>query len=104
VAAARRDIRHFGKCHSNGHRKKKEPDFHFRVAIYPPRRAPERSTADLSRPCEFDTGFRGGRPRPCLLCAHRLSADSVRVDAGRLARPRPYARARCVRKKGKIGI
>ena len=55
---------------------------------------PNRSTPNLSRPCELDAGIRGGRSRPCLLCAHRFSADSVRVDAGRLARPRPCARAR----------
>jgi len=65
---------------------------------------PNRSTPDLSRPCELDAGFRVCCSRPCLLCAHRFSADSVMVDAGRLARPRPYARARCGSGKGKIGV
>ena len=55
---------------------------------------PNRSTPDLSLPCELDAGIRVCRSRPCLLCADRFSADSVRVDAGRLARPRPYACAR----------
>ena len=68
---------------------------------YANRRAPDRSTPDVSRPCESDAGIRVCRPRPCLLCAHRFSADSVGVDAGRLARPRPYARARCGSGKGK---
>ena len=62
---------------------------------------PNRSTPDLRRPCELDAGFRGAGSRPCLLCAHRFSADSVMVDAGRLARPRPYARARSDSGKGK---
>ena len=55
---------------------------------------PNRCTPDLRRPCELDAGFRGGRPRPCLLCAHRVSADSVGVDAGRLAPQAICARAR----------
>ena len=80
-----------------------------RTQRYCPRDArPNRSTLDLSRSLESDAGFRGGRSRPCLLCAHRFSADSVRVDAGRLARPRPYARARSdsalrKRKKRELG-
>ena len=53
---------------------------------------PNRSTPDLRRPCELGAGFRGGCPRPSLLCVRRCSGDSVRVDAGRLARPRPYSR------------
>ena len=62
---------------------------------------PNRSTPDLSRPCEVDARIRGAGSGPCLLCAHRFSADSVMVDAGRLARPRPYARARSGSGKGK---
>ena len=62
---------------------------------------PNRSTPDLSRPCELDARIRGAGSRPCFLCAHRFSADSVMVDAGRLARPRPYARARSDSGKGK---
>ena len=42
-------------------------------------------TPILSRPCEVDAGIRGGRSRPCLLCARRFSGDSVLVDGGRLA-------------------
>ena len=69
---------------------------------YAPRDArPNRSTPDLRRPSELDAGFRGAGSRPCLLCAHRFSADSVRVDAGRLACPRPYARVRSDSGKGK---
>ena len=62
---------------------------------------PNRSTPNIRRPCESDARIRGGCSRPCLLCAHRFSADSVMVDAGRLARPRPYARARSDSGKGK---
>ena len=54
---------------------------------------PNRSTPDLRRPCEEDAGFRVCRPRRCLLSAHGFSVDPVRVDAGRLARPRPCARS-----------
>ena len=75
--------------------------FIFRVAIWPRDARPNRSTLDLRRPCEEDAKFRVCRSRLCLLCAHRFSADSVMVDAGRLARPRPYARARCGSGKGK---
>ena len=48
---------------------------------------PNISTPDLSRPCEVDAGIRGGRLRRCLLRAHRVSGDSVRVDGERLERP-----------------
>ena len=58
------------------------------------RRAPERSTPDLSRPCELDAGFRGAGSRACLLCAHRFSADSVQFDRPALSRPKQDARAR----------
>ena len=61
---------------------------------------PNRCTPDLRRPCELDAGFRVCRPRPCLLCAHQFSADSVRFDRPALSRPKPYARARCDSGKG----
>ena len=64
----------------------------FRFAIWPRDARPNRSTPDLSRPCDLDAGFRGGRSRRCLLRAHRVLCDSVGVGGGRLERPRPYAR------------
>ena len=73
---------------------KKEPDFHFRVAICPRDARPNRSTPDRSRPCELDAEIRGGRSRPCLLCADRFSADSVRFDRPAPSRPKQDARAR----------
>ena len=59
---------------------------------------PDRSTPDLSRPCELDAGFRVCHPRRCLLCARRFSAGSARSDAPAVLRPKQDARARCVRK------
>ena len=54
-----------------------------------------RSTPDLSGPCESDAGFRVCRPRPCLLCAHQFSAGSARFDTPTVLRPKQDARARC---------
>ena len=71
---------------------------------YSPRDArPNRSTSDLSRPCQLGAAIRGFRPRQCLLRAHGFSADCVKVGGGRLALPRPshpHMRARvvCLRK------
>ena len=62
-----------------------------RVRYCPRDTRPNRSTPDLSRPCEVDAGFRVCRARRCLLCARRFSADSVWVDGWRVARPRPRA-------------
>ena len=67
----------------------------------PPRCSPRdarpnrKCTPDPRRPCESDAWFREGRPRLCLLCANRFSADSVGVDTGRVPRPRPNARVSC---------
>ena len=33
MTAARRDIRHLGKCHGSEHRKRNQPDFHFVVSV-----------------------------------------------------------------------
>ena len=64
-----------------------------RVRYCPRDTRPNRSTPDLSRPCDLDAGFRGGRPRQCLLREHRVWCDSVGVGGGRLERPRPYVRS-----------
>ena len=54
------------------------------TTICPRDTRPDRSTPDLSRPCEVDAGFRVCRPRRCLLCAHRFSADAKqeKLDQG----------------------
>ena len=66
-----------------------------KLSRYSPRDArPNRSTPDLSRPCEVDAGFRVCRPRRCLLCARQFSAGSARFDTPTLLRPKQDARAR----------
>ena len=56
---------------------------------------PNRSTPDLSGPCEVDAGFRVCRPRRCLLCARRFSAGSARFDAPTVLRPSKMRALRC---------
>lgn len=56
---------------------------------------PKRSTPGLSRPCKVDAEFRVCRPRRCILCARRFSADSARFDTPAQLRPKQDARARC---------
>ena len=63
------------------------------------RRAPERSTPDLSRPCEVDARIRGAGSRACLLCAHRFSADSVQFDRPALSRCVPMGPVLCQERK-----
>ena len=65
-----------------------------KLSQYSPRDArPKRSTPGLSRPCEVDAEFRVCRPRRCILCARRFSADSARFDTPALLRPKQDARA-----------
>jgi len=79
--------------------KKRSQIFIFRVAICPRDARPNRSTPDLSRPCELDAGFRVCRSRPCLLLAHQVSADSVRFDRPALSRCVPMGPVLCQKRK-----
>ena len=76
-----------------------------RTQRYGPRDArPDRSTPDLSRPCEVDAGFRVCRPRRCLLCARRFSAGSARFDGGPCYAPSMMRALVVAPEKRKIGI
>ena len=105
-----------GVCRSREQKIKNQPDFHFVVMgflrpfarrfakILPPRRAPERSTPSLSRPCESDAGFRVCRPRRCLLCARQFLVGSARFDTPTLLRPKQDARAPLWLRKSKNDV
>ena len=80
----------------------------FRVRYSPRDARPNRSTSDLSRPCQLGAAIQGFRPRQCLLRAHGFSADCVKVGGGRLALPSPSipicARAFVCLRKMKLDI